>query len=89
MKPLFIGALVATLLLLLCHLILALGVESLQTFVSTAYAPGVKVEMLLSKNNVNGFGDWRTPVVIDAVTWLMFWALALLFAGLWRFTAGR
>lgn len=89
MRHVLVSAAVATLLLILFHLVISLGIESLQSFASTVFMPGVVAEMVLSGNNINGFGDWRTPVLIDVVTWLIFWALAFATVKLWMFAAGR
>ena len=84
-----ISAIIATLSLLLCHLIIKLGIESLQAAVATALMPGVIIETSLSRNNVYGFGDWRTPVLINAVTWVMFWILGYVSMRLWSLIVGK
>jgi len=84
-KQVFISGIVATGLLMLCHLVIQLGVYRLYNVVSEMFVPGVIVEMKLSGNVLYGFGDWRTPVLINIVTWLMFLALTFVSIKLWRF----
>jgi hypothetical protein len=88
-RRLVLSALIAILLLLFSHLMVRYGDGWLYSAGANVFMPGVMVETALSGNNLQGFGDWRTPGLVNAVTWLLFCAGVFVAVRLWDLVSGR
>ena len=65
------GAL-AFLLIIACHLMIRFGGLTLSHYGTLGFMPGSFVEIALSGNPYQGFGDWRTIVVVNVSSWLLY-----------------
>ena len=83
------SVILATVLLVACHLMIRFGAEDLYHWGMQAFMPGATVELMLSGNPIEGFGDWRTFAVINTVTWVLCWVVAFIGLRLWVMVVGK
>ena len=82
-RDLIKSALASAVLIMVLHLLLHFGNQSMFSLASLGFMPGSYVELLLSSSPV-GFGDWRTMAVVNLASWICYACIFFLGFRLWR-----
>jgi hypothetical protein len=78
------SALLAFMLIALCHLLIRFGSMTLSGYGALGFMPGSYIENVSSRNPLHGLGGWRSYLVINGASWLAYFVTIYAFIKLWR-----
>lgn len=79
------SALLAFILIVLFHLLIRFGSMTLSGYGALGFMPGSYVENVLSARPLYGFGGWRSYLLVNGASWLVYFVIIHAGSRLWRY----